>query len=147
VNSSGSTRECRTRLRGPPYLCYAGRVAWWTSYKERRENRETRLVEVLMTAMGSAFGHVLDAQSKQIEQNARFLDSLQDLSARKAAQIMGSRGGKRTQERKKARRSEVQACPMCENPARKDVTLEMLDFHRRHAPAAPIEYQEANGAA
>ncbi|SRR5260370_40331064 len=125
-------------------------VAWWTSYKERRENRETRLVEVLMTAMGSAFGHVLDAQSKQIEQNARFLDSLQDLSARKAAQIMGSRGGKRSQERKKQRRAAAELdCPLCDNPARKDVTLEMLEFHKRHPPrddrATQLALEAVNG--
>jgi len=114
-------------------------VAWWRNKSERREERDTHLVEVLAKAMGQAFGQVLDAQSKQIDQNAKFLDNLQDLSARKAAQIMGSRGGRTTQERKRNKRLAARAsseCPLCDNPARKDVTPAMVDLHRQHGERA-----------
>lgn len=124
---------------------------WWKSRKEREEDRQATLVQVLASAMGQAFGHILEAQGKQIEQTARFLDNMQDLSARKAAQIMGSRGGKRTQERKKkAREAATVACPLCENPARKDVTVAMIDHHLAHGQvdttlALPFPNGAANG--
>jgi hypothetical protein len=113
---------------------------WFGRRKEREAERDARLVETLAAALGTALGRVFDSQAHQIEQTSRFLDSLQDLSARKAAQIMGSRGGRRTQERKAKQRElslSSRGCPLCANPMRRDVTVEMIQEHRKHAPETP----------
>ena len=119
--------------------------------KEREEAKNASLVEVLTAALGQALGRTLDAQSHQIEQSSRFLDQLQDLSARKAAQVMGSRGGRVTQARLREKRkasASRPACPLCENPNRRGVTLEMISLHNGHGDdeVKSIPYS-ANGAA
>ena len=118
-------------------------VGWWAKRRSDRlaaqaraeSERKADIVETLATALGAALGRVFDAQSHQIEQSARFLDSLQDLSARKAAQIMGSRGGQ-AYARNKKKRAAAQApkveCPLCANPMRRDVTWQMVETHRQH---------------
>lgn len=104
-------------------------MAWWS---ERRKAREATLIETLATALGTALGRVFEAQSHQIEASSRFLDQLQDLSARKAAQIMGSKGGKVTARRKAEARKAKPSCALCEDPMRRGVTLEQISFHRLH---------------
>jgi len=107
----------------------------WSAAKEERENdRNLKLVELLANAFGKALSGTLEAQAHQIDQNARFLDSLQDLSARKAAQIMGSRGGKRSQERKRATKQAQIAqrrCKVCAG-VRVGLTPADIDIHRAH---------------
>jgi hypothetical protein len=110
-------------------------MAFW---RARKEAKTASLVEALTTAFATALTGVLAAQTKQIETSSTFLNTLQDLSAKKAAQVMGSRGGRSTQRRKKAaQRAAAEAegrggCALCNNPARRDVTLEMLAIHRAH---------------
>jgi hypothetical protein len=107
-------------------------MGWLT---RRREAKQASLVETLATALGKALGQVFEAQSKQIESSSRFLDQLQDLSARKAAQVMGSKGGRVTQQRKKLARKAAESpspCALCQDPYRRGVTLQMIEFHRLH---------------
>lgn len=112
-------------------------------FKRRKEAEQASLVATMSAAFAQALAGVLGAQTEQIKQSSAFLGTLQDLSARKAAQVMGSRGGRKTQERKKAAKAAAataQACPLCENPQRRGVTLEMIAFHRQHEaePREPL---------
>jgi len=88
----------------------------------------------MATAFATALGSVLTAQTEGIRQQGQFLNTLQDLSARKAAQVLGSKGGRTTAARKKARRENrsAPACALCEDPMRRGVTLEMIALHRQH---------------
>ena len=117
---------------------------WWQRDPERGADREAALVRTMAEALGAALGRVYEAQAHQIEQSARFLDSLQDLSARKAAQIMGSRGGRSTQKRKAAARKAA-GCALCVNPAHRPVTVEMVEAHRSHTLELPASEPNGNG--
>lgn len=110
--------------------------------EERQEERETRMIEKLADAIGQAFGATLQAQAQVMKQNSDFLTELQSISAKKAASIMGQRGGRTTQARKRIAKQAAVACPMCVNPARRDVTVQMLDFHRMHGEMAPETLRE-----
>lgn len=86
-------------------------------------------------ALGTALSRVFDAQAHQIEQSSHFLDQLQDLSAKKAAALMGQRGGRVTAARKRAAAAaapKTAACPLCENPMMRGVTVDLINEHRRH---------------
>ena len=117
---------------------------WWKRDPDRGADREAALVRTMAEALGAALGRVYEAQAHQIEQSARFLDSLQDLSARKAAQIMGSRGGRTTQKRKAAARKAA-GCPLCANAAHRPVTVEMIEAHRGHNLELPLPPPPDNG--
>ncbi len=104
----------------------------------------------LVDAIGQAFGATLQAQAQVMQQNANFLTELQAISAKKAAQIMGQRGGRRTQERKRARlmAPAEQECGLCLDPDRRDVTVEMIRAHNQHIAlprANPPQEPRANG--
>lgn len=115
-------------------------MSWW---KSRRQEREASLVASMATAFATALGSVLTAQTEGIRQQGQFLNTLQDLSARKAAQVLGSKGGRTTAERKKARKSlpKAAACALCQDPMRRGVTLEMLAIHRAHEPSRGEQFE------
>jgi len=122
---------------------------WWRSKRERLEEREERMASKLVEAIGQAFGATLSAQAQVMKQNSDFLTALQEISAKKAAQIMGQRGGRRTQERKRARLAARETdCGLCLDPDRRDVTVEMVRAHNQHinlpAQRSPEE-SRANG--
>jgi len=131
----------------------AGNHTLWP-FKKRAltSDQEVRLVEVLANAFGQALQRTLDAQSNQINQQSGFLATLQDMSAKKAAQVMGQRGGRRTQERKRARAQLLAPphpeCGLCIDPNRRDVSVEMVRAHNQHVAvrrAEPAEDTHANG--
>jgi len=111
-------------------------------------DQEVRLVEVLANAFGQALQRTLDAQSNQINQQSGFLATLQDMSAKKAAQVMGQRGGRRTQERKRARRllTSEPECGLCVDENRRDVTVEMVKAHAQHIGLGAQKKAEEAGA-
>jgi hypothetical protein len=125
-------------------------MAWWN---RRREEREASLVASMATAFATALGSVLTAQTEGIRQQGQFLNTLQDLSARKAAQVLGSKGGRQTARRKAERKKALEApsCALCENPMRRGVTMEMINLHRQHGDREPQEQRalpfDQNGVA
>jgi len=106
-------------------------MSWWN---RRKVEREARLVASMATAFATALGSVLQAQTEGIKQQGQFLNTLQDLSARKAAQVLGSKCGKQTARRRAARAaaSGKPSCALCDDPMRRGVTLEMIALHRQH---------------
>jgi hypothetical protein len=107
--------------------------------KERvRQEREASLVASMATAFATALGSVLSAQSEGIKQQGAFLNTLQDLSARKAAQVLGSKGGRKTAERKEKKRKAIAStpeCVLCRDPFHKGTTIQQIEFHRLHEGA------------
>jgi hypothetical protein len=104
-------------------------------FRRRREAEEATLVATLTTALGTALSNVFANQTEQIKQSSAFLNQLQDLSARKAAQVLGSKGGRTTQKRKKAAQAvaaQQRECVLCRNPNHVNTTLEQINFHRQH---------------
>jgi len=106
-------------------------MAWWN---RKKVEREANLVASMATAFATALGSVLQAQTEGIKQQGQFLNTLQDLSARKAAQVLGSKGGKQTARRRAARVGATgkASCALCDDPMRRGVTLEMIALHRQH---------------
>jgi hypothetical protein len=107
--------------------------------RRRREEKQASMVGAMAQAFATALGGVLQAQTAQIQQQTQFLGTLQDLSARKASQVLGSRGGRKTAERKAARkRAEAAApvCRLCHNPNVRGVQLWEIDAHRQHEAMA-----------
>lgn len=119
-------------------------MGWIREWRKRREEAEEAKQASVVAAMSQAFatalGGVLSAQTEQIKQSSAFLGTLQDLSARKAAQVMGSRGGRTTAERKKKAREATAAqveCVLCRDPMHRGTTLQQIEFHRRHESLSP----------
>lgn len=107
-------------------------MSWFR--RREREPFPPSLVDTLAQALATALSKVMTSQSDQIEQQTKFLGVLQDLSAKKAAQVMGQRGGRVTQERRRAakvKRGRVE-CVLCADPMHRGTTLEQIQFHRMH---------------
>jgi hypothetical protein len=118
-------------------------MAW---FKRRKEAEQATLIAAMSTAFAQALGGVLSAQSEQIKQSSAFLGTLQDLSARKASQILGSRGGRETQKRKKKLREATAAaveCVLCADPMHRGTTLQQIEFHRQHESAPQLQLTAA----
>lgn len=105
-----------------------------------RRRQPTIVGPDMITALSKAFAEALQstfsAQAHSIEQNTKFLEMIQGMTARQAARMMGQRSGEVRRERRAAR-PRPPACALCAQPARRDVTLEMVRIHREHAS----EYQ------
>lgn len=115
-------------------------------FRRKKEAEEASVIAVMATAFGQALAGVLTAQSAQIEQSSKFLGQLQDLSARKAAQIMGSKGGQTTQRRKKAAKAAAaaaQECVLCANPMHRGTTLQQIELHRQHEQSPQLSALES----
>src|SRR5882672_12150339 len=110
-------------------------MGWW---QRRKDQRNADLMQTMVAALGQALTGVWTAQTEQIKQSSAFLGTLQDLSARKAAQVLGSKGGRTTQRRKKeakAASASRRECVLCDNPMHRGTTLEQITFHRLHEGA------------
>ena len=117
-----------------------------------RRKSQTIVGPDLITALSTAFSEALKstfvAQAHSIEQNTKFLEMIQGMTARQAARMMGQRSGEVRRERRAAR-PKPPSCALCANPARRDVTLEMVRVHREHAteyelPLPPVTNGDGN---
>jgi hypothetical protein len=107
-------------------------------------------VSTLVTAVSTAVAGVLAAQTQQIEQQGKFLGTLQDLNAKSAAKMLGSKGGTTTARRKKEARKAAaaqQECVLCSNPLNQNTTLEQIQFHRQHQQVQQLPTSAAAAAA
>lgn len=96
----------------------------------RRRNDEREL------ALDRALGRIYEAQSKQVEALTAFLAQIAELSSRKMAQALGSRGGKKRAANAVIAKKAT-GCPLCIDPNRRDVTNEMISRHREHGAPSP----------
>ena len=109
---------------------------WW-----RRPRDQSLVTPDMIGALSTAFAEALkstfEAQTRSIEQNTKFLDFLQGMSARQAARVIGMRSGEVRRERAAAR-PKPPKCALCANPMRRDVSIAMIQAHREHAPDEPV---------
>jgi hypothetical protein len=99
-------------------------------------------------ALDRALGRIFEAQASQIEAVSGLLTKMSELSTKRAASVMGTRSANVKKARKIAAGmvKKDSDCPLCIDPTRRDVTVEMIQAHRAHAPIAPVE-AEGNGEA
>ena len=104
-------------------------MGWW---KRRKENEQAVLITSMAQAFGQALAGVLTSQSEQIKQSTAFLSTIQDLSAKQTMRMMGQKGGRTTQARKKLKSKIAVECVLCANPMHRGTTLEQIAAHRLH---------------
>lgn len=93
---------------------------------------------MLEAALGATLTRIYEGQARAFEQQTKLFELMLTLNTRQAARALGSRGGRVTQERKKQARQRS-GCPLCVDPQRSDVTVEMIQKHREHG--APEQLQ------
>ncbi len=97
------------------------------------------------------------AFTSQIENNTTvaqvfsgFIGSLGEMSTKQAARIMGQRSAARRGGAFKQPRKIKIDCPLCANPGRRDVSVEMIKEHRKHGEDSstlpPAGSPSSNGA-
>lgn len=99
------------------------------------EERESRLIEKLLEAMSNAFGVTLQAQAGVIQQHSDFISKMSEISAKRAAVVMGRKGGTTTQARRRQKllgnpESHKRQCRYCRGD--RMLTPADIDFHRQH---------------
>lgn len=104
--------------------------------RKRRQSELQAVQSTLAQALEGGFARLLEAQAKMVETNGHFLAEMGQIQVRQAARALGARGGARTAA-KKAATKKAAACPLCQDPMRQDVTVEMISFHRQHGSTAP----------
>jgi hypothetical protein len=83
--------------------------------------------------VGSIVSRTLDAQSKMLETNTSFLAQVNELAVKRAAQALGSRGGRKRAENAQRKKTK-EHCPLCQDSQATKITIEDIQEHRRHAP-------------
>lgn len=103
-------------------------------FSRRKEQQKISGLSMMAEAFGKALGGILQSQAQQMETQTKFLGVVSDLSAKQAAKIMGQKGGRVTQERKRQAKKAAQTtdCVLCINPMHRGTTMEQINFHRLH---------------
>jgi hypothetical protein len=110
-----------------------------------RDRSATASITGVADALGKALDRTFNVESKLLEQMGGFLGVLEEASAKRAAQVLGARGGSRTQERRR-RLPKPPSCRLCANPNVRDPTWAEVEEHRKHIPnASPASPANGNG--
>lgn len=104
-------------------------------------------------ALDLMIGRIAEAQAKNIETMSTFLQTMGELSMRKAAAVLGSRGGKarvaNAKKKQEQAKREASDCPLCRDPFfAHGLTNSMIDAHASHKaaqqPLLPMPNGELN---
>ena len=111
--------------------------------RRRREAREAATAATIAGALVQALAETAKSQAQFGQMVGGWIKDLGDLSVKRSAQLMGARGGRTTQERKRLRQANLRsgACPLCVDPNYTAVTVPMITEHRSHngVPRRAIE--------
>jgi hypothetical protein len=117
-------------------------------------SRERRPTVTAGEVLDRALGRILDAQATQIEAVSTLLTKMADLSTKRAAQALGARGGRISQQKRREKGQGAflnVGCPLCRDPLFTGVTVELINAHRAHVPLPqtpePSKNTEGNGSA
>jgi len=104
----------------------------WLS--ERRKAKEATKAQSLAEALVQALAQTAQSQSQMGAMVGGWIKELGDLSVRRSAALLGTRGGQRTQARLRARKAAAAqaACPLCDDANYRDVSVAMISAHRSH---------------
>jgi hypothetical protein len=91
----------------------------------------------LLTALETGVAGIVAAQLKMAEFFGTFVTQLADISSKRAAQVLGSRGGKKSAEgRKRDQKGRFGkgdfACRLCVNPLISNPTIPEITAHQAH---------------
>ena len=124
-------------------------------FKRRKQEQEASVAERMTAAVST----IMKLQTDQMLGSVEFMSKLQDLNAKKAAQIMGSRGGRISMERKRKAKLAARptppnpSCRLCVNPLARGLTWQEIMNHNAHSgedgqDALPFaqEHQEPESA-
>ena len=102
--------------------------------RRRREAREAATAATIAGALVQALAETAKSQAQFGQMVGGWIKDLGDLSVKRSAQLMGARGGRTTQERKRLRQANLRsgACPLCVDPNYTAVTVPMITEHRSH---------------
>jgi hypothetical protein len=112
-------------------------------FARRRDERNAAQAATIAGALVQALAETAKSQAQFGQMVGGWIKDLGDLSVKRSAQLMGSRGGRTTQERKRLRQANLRsgACPLCVDPNYTAVTVPMITEHRSHngVPRRAIE--------
>lgn len=119
-------------------------MGWLKRRREKRESIERASANVMLA---EALEKMMGANTQQMLGSVEVMGRIQDLAAKKAAQILGSRGGRERARRAKIKKKAVvttaSSCPLCDDPMARGASFDqILDHNMRHAaqvslPAPP----------
>lgn len=120
-------------------------MGWLKRRREKRESIERASANVMLA---EALEKMMGANTQQMLGSVEVMGRIQDLAAKKAAQILGSRGGKerarRAQKRKVSQAKPVSSCALCDDPMTRGLGFDqILEHNMRHgAPQAALPAPE-----
>ncbi len=104
-------------------------------------SRKTAEFARAQSALAAQQVALIEAQNRQLDIFSKFLETLADLTTKRAASLMAIRSNKVRVAKKQAARAGAarDGCGLCSDPFRKDVTVEMISQHRTHETASVPE--------
>lgn len=135
------------------------RISHMWPFKKSKPTASELLLERFLQLESDRLSHRSDLEAKREELEVKKLEiELTHLEARTKAQIeletaqqelrlkKREAGRKGIQRRRELARQRVEqpTCPLCANPLRRDVTIEMVRQHAQHAEAEVWEAPDAN---
>lgn len=103
-------------------------------FSRRREEREAKQAASIAGALVQALPETAKSQAQFGAMVGGWIKDLGDLSVRRSAALMGARGGRTTQNRRRLRQATRAngTCPLCLDSNFKDVSVQMIVEHRNH---------------
>src|SRR5215472_806027 len=103
-------------------------------FRARRERRDAEQAATIAGALVQALAETAKSQAQFGQMVGGWIKDLGDLSVKRSAALMGARGGRTTQNRRRLRQANLRsgACPLCVDPNYTAVTVPMIAEHRTH---------------
>lgn len=103
-------------------------------FARRREEREAKSAATIAGALVQALAETAKSQAQFGQMVGGWIKDLGDLSVRRSAALMGARGGRTTQNRRRLRQATRgnATCPLCIDANFTHVTVPMIIEHRNH---------------
>jgi hypothetical protein len=103
-------------------------------FARKREERQAALSASIAGSLVQALAETAKSQAQFGQMVGGWIKDLGDLSVKRSAALMGARGGRTTQLRKRLRTANARsgACPLCVDPNYTAVSVPMIAEHRTH---------------
>jgi hypothetical protein len=130
-------------------------------FRRRRENLIRDVTAAVMVAVEERLkattkadpADIADVGAKMLGGMTDFLKGAGDIALRGAASAMGQRGGRRTQEKRRAAKrlafesnQPAAECDLCRDPLTRNVSIEMIMRHRAHEHRRAYERTQTDSA-
>src|SRR5215472_13201647 len=114
-------------------------------FRARRERRDAEQAATIAGALVQALAETAKSQAQFGQMVGGWIKDLGDLSVKRSAALMGARGGRTTQNRRRLRQANMRSgsCPLCVDENYRDVTVQMISEHRSHNGVSNGVYRSA----